>query len=117
LALPAQPAAISRRTFPRLRLPHAGPSLEETLAGIRDLGLRLLDRTGLRDRLVGVGVDGVSIVSCPTYKGCHSFGKNIDEALANLKEVAEMCIAEQEQPVSNQFIGVREMELTINATA
>jgi predicted NBD/HSP70 family sugar kinase len=40
----------------RVRLPHAGPSLEEALAGMRDLGLRLLDRSGLRDRLVGVGV-------------------------------------------------------------
>lgn len=67
--------------------------------------------------LVETDEDGVFIVSCPLYKGCHSYGKNIDEALANLKEVAEMCIAEQEQPASNQFIGIREMELTINASA
>jgi len=67
--------------------------------------------------LVEMDEDGVFIVSCPLYKGCHSYGKNIDEALVNLKEVAEMCIAEQEQPGSNQFVGVREMELTINATA
>lgn len=66
--------------------------------------------------VVEVDEDGIFIVSCPLYKGCHSFGKNIEEALANLKEVAEMCILEQE-PVSNQFIGVREMELTVNASA
>ena len=40
----------------RVRLAHGRPSLEETLAGMRDLGLRLLDQSGLRDRLVGVGV-------------------------------------------------------------
>jgi predicted RNase H-like HicB family nuclease len=67
--------------------------------------------------LVEIDEDGVFIVSCPLYKGCHSYGKNIDEALSNLKEVAEMCIQEQEDPDVNQFIGVREMELTINATA
>ncbi|MEO5947666.1 MAG: type II toxin-antitoxin system HicB family antitoxin [Chitinophagaceae bacterium] len=67
--------------------------------------------------LVEIDEDGVFIVSCPLYKGCHSYGKNIEEALNNLKEVAEMCIQEQESEGSNQFIGVREMELTINATA
>lgn len=44
--------------------------------------------------IVEVDEDGFFIVSCLLYKGCHSYGKNIDEALANLKEVAEMCIAE-----------------------
>ena len=67
--------------------------------------------------LVEIDEDGVFIVSCPLYKGCHSYGKNIYEALSNLKEVAEMCIQEQDAPDANQFIGVREMELTINATA
>lgn len=67
--------------------------------------------------LVEIDEDGVFIVSCPLYKGCHSYGKNIDEALHNLKEVAEMCIEENQEQGSNQFIGVREMELTINATA
>jgi predicted RNase H-like HicB family nuclease len=65
--------------------------------------------------VVEVDEDGVFIVSCPLYKGCHSYGKNIEEALANLKEVAEMCIAEQEQENLNQFIGIREMQLTISA--
>lgn len=67
--------------------------------------------------VVEVDEDGIFILSCPLYKGCHSYGKNIDEALANLKEVAEMCIAEQQESALNQFIGVREMELTINASA
>jgi predicted NBD/HSP70 family sugar kinase len=40
----------------RVRLVHARPSLEEALVSMREMGLRLLDRSGLRDRLVGVGV-------------------------------------------------------------
>jgi predicted NBD/HSP70 family sugar kinase len=40
----------------RLRLARARPSLEEALEGMREMGHRLLDRCGLRERLVGVGV-------------------------------------------------------------
>jgi predicted NBD/HSP70 family sugar kinase len=40
----------------RVRLARSRPSLEEALASMRDLGLGLLERSGLRDRLVGVGV-------------------------------------------------------------
>lgn len=45
--------------------------------------------------VVEVDEDGVFIVSCPLYKGCHTYGKDINEALANLKEVAEICIGEE----------------------
>jgi predicted RNase H-like HicB family nuclease len=38
--------------------------------------------------------DEIYIVSCPVYKGCHSYGKTIEEALGNLKEVIEMCVEE-----------------------
>lgn len=61
--------------------------------------------------------DGVYIVSCPTFKGCHSYGHTIDEALDNLREVIEICIEEQSSENINQFIGVREMEITIPISA
>jgi predicted RNase H-like HicB family nuclease len=35
--------------------------------------------------------DGVFIVSCPRFKGCHTFGKTIDEALARIKEAIGLC--------------------------
>jgi len=41
--------------------------------------------------------DGVFIVSCPLFKGCHSYGKTINEALARIKEVIELCM-EDSQP-------------------
>jgi hypothetical protein len=44
--------------------------------------------------LVELDENGVFIVSCPLYKGCHTYGKNIDEAMRNLKEVVQMCIEE-----------------------
>lgn len=41
--------------------------------------------------VVEIDEDGVYIVSCPTLKGCHSYGQTIDEALANLHNVIELC--------------------------
>lgn len=38
--------------------------------------------------------DGYYIVSCPQFKGCHSYGETIDEALENIKEVIDMCLEE-----------------------
>jgi len=67
--------------------------------------------------VVELDEDGVYIVSCPVFKGCHAFGSTIDEALDSLREVIEMCIEEQSLENVNQFIGVREMEVTIPISA
>ncbi|MCZ2459053.1 MAG: type II toxin-antitoxin system HicB family antitoxin [Chitinophagales bacterium] len=61
--------------------------------------------------------DGIFIVSCPVFKGCHTYGKTFDEALENLKEVIEICITEQPPEENNKFIGIREMEFRITASA
>ncbi|MDQ6756845.1 MAG: type II toxin-antitoxin system HicB family antitoxin [Bacteroidota bacterium] len=61
--------------------------------------------------------DGIYIVSCPVFKGCNSYGSTIDEALENLKEVVQMCIDEQPAEEHNKFIGVREMEFKMPASA
>jgi len=59
--------------------------------------------------------DGYYIVSCPVFKGCHSYGKTIEEALNNIREVVEMCLEEQgiNPEEYNQFVGFRELEVTI----
>lgn len=58
--------------------------------------------------------DGVYIVSCNTFKGCHSYGKTINEAIENIKEVIELCLAEKvELENINQFIGFRELEFAL----
>jgi predicted RNase H-like HicB family nuclease len=61
--------------------------------------------------------DNIYIVSCPVFKGCHSYGKTVDEALANIREVVEMCIEEEKEMVHgiNRFIGFREMQITYPA--
>jgi predicted RNase H-like HicB family nuclease len=55
--------------------------------------------------------DGVYIVSCPSFKGCHSFGKTVDEAMENIREAIQLCLEEGQPDQTNRFIGFREIEL------
>lgn len=70
--------------------------------------------------LVELDEDNYYIVSCPVFKGCHSYGKTIDEALDNIREVIDLCLEEEKEkaPEINRFIGFREMQVTFKtATA
>jgi predicted RNase H-like HicB family nuclease len=57
--------------------------------------------------------DGVYIVSCPSFQGCHSYGKTVDEAMANIREVIEMCLEESPAKELNRFIGFRDLEVKV----
>nr|WP_256969533.1 type II toxin-antitoxin system HicB family antitoxin [Crenothrix polyspora] len=57
--------------------------------------------------------DGVFIVSCPLFQACRSYGKTLDEALANIQEVIELCLEEQNEEFSNVFIGIRDIEIAV----
>ena len=65
--------------------------------------------------IVEMDEDGYYIVSCPLFKGCHSYGESIDEALENIKEVIEMCLEETNVENLNKFVGFRELEVIQNA--
>lgn len=55
--------------------------------------------------------DGGYFVVCPSLQACHSQGETVEEALANIKEVIEMCLddlRERGEPIpdpSNVLIG------------
>ena len=57
--------------------------------------------------------DGVFIVTCPAFQGCHSYGRTVDEAIANIREVITMCLEEQQPEALNHFIGFREVEVPL----
>ncbi|NOS84047.1 MAG: type II toxin-antitoxin system HicB family antitoxin [Ignavibacteria bacterium] len=38
--------------------------------------------------------DGFFIISCPSFNGCRSYGKTIDEALSNIREAIDLCLEE-----------------------
>lgn len=57
--------------------------------------------------LIETDEDGVFIVSCPQFKGCHSYGKTIEEALSRIKEVIELCSEDTPLDTLNTFVGFR----------
>lgn len=63
--------------------------------------------------------DNFYIVSCPVFKGCHSYGATIDDALSNIKEVIDMCIEEEKENGAsiNRFVGFREMQVSLKIAA
>ena len=61
--------------------------------------------------IVEMDEDGYFIVSCPLFKGCHSYGETIDEALENIREVIGMCLGETKVEDLNKFVGFREPEV------
>ncbi len=64
--------------------------------------------------IIEMDEDKYYIVSCPLFKGCHSYGKTIDEAMENIREVIEMCLEETRIEELNEFVGFRELEVTPN---
>jgi Uncharacterized conserved protein len=52
---------------------------------------------GERQIVVRKDEDGYFIASCPSLKGCHSYGYTIEEALDNIKECIQLCEEELEE--------------------
>ena len=46
----------------------------------------------------------------PFIEGCHSQGETIEEALKNIKEATELCLEEQETPIS-EFSGIHTINI------
>lgn len=70
--------------------------------------------------LVEQDEDHTFIVSCPVFKGCHSYGNTIDEALQNIREVIDLCIEEeqnQNNSTENKFIGFREIHVQVKSAS
>jgi len=61
--------------------------------------------------------DGVFVGTAPSLKGCYSYGKTLDELMANPKEAIEAHFEafkpeEKELPVT-RFAGVQEIEVEV----
>ncbi|MBL0309562.1 MAG: type II toxin-antitoxin system HicB family antitoxin [Bacteroidetes bacterium] len=57
--------------------------------------------------------DDVYIVSCPSFKGCHSYGKTVEEALKNIREAIDLCMEDEPALEINKFIGFRELHVKV----
>ncbi len=57
--------------------------------------------------------NGVFIASCPAFRGCHSYGATVDEAIANIREAIALCMEEKQPEPLNRFVGFREIEVPL----
>ena len=58
--------------------------------------------------------DGVFIVDCPIFPGCHSYGITLEDAMDNIREAIELCREEQEDVETlTTFLGLRDVELVV----
>jgi predicted RNase H-like HicB family nuclease len=57
-------------------------------------------KTNVRGKQLPVIVErdegGFYVIECPLFYGCYSQGKTLDEALVNIREVINLCLAEKE---------------------
>ena len=65
--------------------------------------------------IIEIDEDGYYIVSCPLFKGCHSYGETIEEAMENIREVIDICLEETNVEELNKFVGFRELEVIQDA--
>ncbi|MBD2529913.1 type II toxin-antitoxin system HicB family antitoxin [Nostoc flagelliforme FACHB-838] len=50
--------------------------------------------------------DGYYVGEVPQLKACYSQGERIDELMANIKEVIELCLETQSDEEIPEFIGI-----------
>jgi predicted RNase H-like HicB family nuclease len=65
--------------------------------------------------IIELDENGFYIVRCPLFKGCHSYGETVDEALENIRKVIDLCLDETKVEDLNKFVGFRELEEVQNA--
>ncbi|HAA29909.1 MAG TPA: hypothetical protein DCE56_22180 [Cyanobacteria bacterium UBA8553] len=53
--------------------------------------------------------DGYYVGEVPQLKACYSQGETIDELLANIKEVIELCLEEEGDENIPEFVGIQKV--------
>jgi predicted RNase H-like HicB family nuclease len=56
--------------------------------------------------------DGMYVAEVPDLKGCYTQGATVEEVLANIKEVIELCMGTQKNEIKPlELIGVQRVEV------
>ena len=56
--------------------------------------------------------DGYFVASVPELRGCHTQAKSLDVLMRRVKEAIQLCL-EVEEPVSNEFIGIQRVAVSL----
>ena len=57
--------------------------------------------------------DGYYIASVPSLRGCHTQAKFLDQLIERIKEAIEVCLEVEEELVTNEFIGVQQVSVSV----
>ena len=55
--------------------------------------------------------DGFFVGEVPQLKGCYTQGKSLDELMANIKEVIQLCLEEDDDGEIPEFVGIHKIEI------
>ena len=53
--------------------------------------------------------DGYYVGEVPQLQACYSQGKTLDELMANMREVIELCLEEQSEEVLPEVVGIQKV--------
>ena len=53
--------------------------------------------------------DGYYVGEVPQLRACYSQGETIDELMANIKEVIELCLEEEDDDNLSEFVGIQKV--------
>ncbi|MGQ9553589.1 MAG: type II toxin-antitoxin system HicB family antitoxin [Anaerolineae bacterium] len=53
--------------------------------------------------------DGYYVGEVPQLRACYTQGKTMDELLANIREVIEMCLEEAPEEGTGEFVGIQRL--------
>jgi predicted RNase H-like HicB family nuclease len=56
--------------------------------------------------------DGYYIASVPALKSCHTQAKSLDELMDRVKEVIELCLEVEKEPIVNDFVGIQRVAVS-----
>jgi len=51
--------------------------------------------------------DGCYVASVPELRGCHTQAKSLDALMKRVRDVIELCLADEDAPPPNKFVGVQ----------
>ncbi len=57
--------------------------------------------------------DGYYVATVPALKSCYTQAKTLEELHPRIKEVIELCLEEEPDPPSMEFIAIQKVEVTV----
>ncbi len=55
--------------------------------------------------------DGYFVGEVPQLRGCYSQGRTLDELMANIREVIELCLEDEAAAPVTEFVGVQKVTM------